>query len=196
MRQTASKRFAALGALLLAGGALIDAAGAQSTMAPGAKYAAVDDTGGIRVPDADYRKDWTMLGTYAVAEEEGKQGSQGLHMVYAQPEAVAAYREHGKFPDGTVLVKELFSTKTEDMTTGTVSRAAKTTGWFVMVKDAKGRFADHKLWGDGWGWAYFDAEDPNKTTSTDYEADCKGCHVPAQATDWVFVQGYPVLTGK
>ena len=131
-----------------------------------------------------------------MAEEEGKQGSQGFHVVYAQPEAVAAYRKTGKFPDGTVLIKELFSTTTDDMTTGTVSRAAKTTGWFVMVKDGTHRFASHKLWGDGWGWAHFDAKDRTRTTSTDYQTDCKGCHVPAQATDWVYVQGYPVLTGK
>ena len=65
-----------------------------------------------------------------------------------------------------------------------------------MVKDGTGRFAGNKLWGDGWGWAYFDATDRTKTTSTDYETGCKGCHVPAEATDWVYVQGYPVLTGK
>ena len=26
-----------------------------------------------------------------------------------------------------------------------------------------------------------------------YNADCKGCHVPAQSTDWIYVEGYPVL---
>ena len=83
-----------------------------------------------------------------------------------------------------------------DMTTGTVSRAAKTAGWFVMVKDATNRFPGNKLWGDGWGWAYFDGKDRTKTTSTDFVDDCKGCHIPAEKTDWVYVEGYPVLSGK
>lgn len=154
---------------------------------------ATDGGGSIKVPDVDYRKDWVSLGVWAVAADEGELGSQGIHAVYTQRETVEAYRRTGEFPDGAVLIKELFSTKTEDMTTGTVSRAHQTVGWFVMVKDSTGRYRGNKLWGDGWGWAYFDAEDRNKTTTTDYEADCKGCHVPAQESDWVYVEGYPVL---
>jgi hypothetical protein len=49
------------------------------------------------------------------------------------------------------------------------------------------------LWGDGWGWSWFDAANPTKTTSTDYRLNCKSCHVPAQATDWIYVDGYPAL---
>lgn len=179
--------------LLLAGAlmalAVLTSAFAQ-TMEQGAK-ARIDST--ISVPDVDFRKDWVALGTWAVAAEEGTQGSQGLHVVYTQPETVDAYRKTGRFPDGAILVKELLSTVTEEMTTGTVSRAKEVTGWFVMVKDATGRYPGNTLWGDGWGWAYFDAKDRTKTTTTDYEADCKGCHVPAEATDWIYVDGYPVL---
>lgn len=157
---------------------------------------AVDSTGKIRLPTVDYRKDWVALGSWAVAADPGTQGSQGLHVVYTQPESVAAYRKTGKFPDGAILIKELFGTKTDAMTTGTISRAAKTAGWFVMVKDSANRFPGNKLWGDGWGWAYFDAKDRARTKSTDYKADCKGCHVPAQKNDWVYIEGYPVLSGK
>lgn len=153
-------------------------------------------TAKISLPAVDYRKDWVALGSWAVAAEPGKSGSQGIHVVYTQPESVAAYRKNGKFPDGAILVKELFTTTTESMTTGTVSRANKTAGWFVMVKDSTNRHSANKLWGDGWGWAYFDAKDRNKTTSTDYTVDCKGCHVPVRNSDWVYVQGYPVLRGK
>jgi hypothetical protein len=32
-----------------------------------------------------------------------------------------------------------------------------------------------------------------KTTSTDYETDCLSCHLPAEASDWIFLQGYPLL---
>ena len=181
-------------ALTAAGVSLATQAGRAN--APDGFSIAVDDKGAIRVPDVDYRKDWVALGTWAVAAEEGSMGSQGFHIVYTQPETVAAFRESGQFPDGAVLIKELFTTATEDMTTGTVNRADKTAGWFVMIKDRKNRYPDNKLWGNGWGWAYFDAADRRKTQTTDYVADCQGCHLPAQESDWIYLQGYPVLQGK
>ena len=106
---------------------------------------------------------------------------------------VDAYRETGAFPDGAVIVKELFGTATEDMTTGRVSHAHEVEGWFVMIKDAKGRFPDHGLWGNGWGWALFNADDPSTPVTEDYEAECIACHVPAEGTDWIYVEGYPGL---
>ena len=42
-----------------------------------------------------------------------------------------------------------------------------------MVKDSNGRHAGNKLWGDGWGWSWFDADNPSKTTSTDYKTNCQ-----------------------
>ena len=104
-----------------------------------------------------------------------------------------AYRETGVFPDGAVIVKELFATATGDMTTGRVSHAHEVEGWFVMIKDAKGRFPGHGLWGSGWGWALFYADDPSTTITEDYEAECIACHIPAEGTDWIYVDGYPGL---
>lgn len=186
---------AAVAALALSASAYSLAADNNMKAANGGFGTAVDDTGKITLPDVDYRKDWASLGSWAVAAGEGE-GSEGIHAVYTQLESIEAYRQTGAFPDGAVLIKELFSTKTEDMTTGTVSRVDETAGWFVMVKDSKGRFPGNKLWGDGWGWAYFDADNRLETTSTDYKTDCKGCHIPAQETDWIYTQAYPVLKGK
>jgi hypothetical protein len=45
-------------------------------------------------------------------------------------------------------------------------------GWFVMMRDSKGSHVGNKLWGDGWGWSWFDAANPSRTTSTDYKIDC------------------------
>ena len=146
----------------------------------GTTAAVVDDKGNLRVP-SDYRTAYQMLGSWAVAKDDGP-GSKEMHMVYASPGTIAAYRKDGHFPDGTVLVKEVFKTTTKDMTTGTVSSAGTLAGWFVMVKDS-----------DGWGWSWFEATDPEKTTSTDYTADCQGCHVPARQSDWIYTHGYPVL---
>src|SRR5262249_40868778 len=68
--------------------------------------------------------------------------------------------------------------------------------WFVMIKDAKGRFPGNPLWGDGWGWALFKSDAPDTQIATDFKKDCLGCHIPAQETDWAYVSGYPVLSAK
>jgi hypothetical protein len=62
-----------------------------------------------------------------------------------------------------------------------------------MVKESKDIYPNNKLWGDGWAWSWFDAGNPTKTTSTNYKKDCLSCHVPAQATELVYVAGYPPL---
>jgi Cytochrome P460 len=92
-----------------------------------------------------------------------------------------------------VLVKEVFQTATGTMKTGIVSRAQTLKGWFVMVKDSKDSHSGNALWGDGWAWSWFDADNPSKTTSTNYRVNCLPCHVPARAADLIYVQGYPPL---
>ena len=151
----------------------------------------VDANGNLRVPE-NYRTLYQALGSWAIAADVGS-GSKQIHDVYASPGTIDAFRETGRFPDGAVLVKEVFATSTNSMTTGTVSHADKLKGWFVMVKDSKKSHPGNPLWGDGWGWSWFDADQPLKTTSTNYKSDCLGCHVPAQSTDWIYVSGYPPL---
>ena len=151
----------------------------------------VDASGNLRVP-GDYRAAYQSLGSWAVAADQG-QGAKEIHVVYASPDTIAAYRKNGHFADGSVLVKEVCGATTGAMTTGTVSHAETLKGWFVLMKDSKNSHPGNKLWGDGWGWSWFDAANPSKTTSTDYKADCLPCHQPARATDWIYVGGYPPL---
>jgi hypothetical protein len=157
-----------------------------------ARTTVVDAKGNLRVPE-NYRSAYQALGSWAIATDSGA-GSKEIHEVYASPGAIDAYRKTGRFPERTVLVKEVFGTSTNQMTTGTVSHADKLKGWFVMVKDGKNSHPGNPLWGDGWGWSWFDADKPLKTTSTNYKADCLGCHVPAKSTDWIYVNGYPALS--
>src|ERR1700732_3766436 len=117
--------------------------------------ACVDATGNLHVPDA-YRTTYQSLGTWAVAADQG-QGSKELHVVYASPGTIDAYRKDGHFPDNTVLVKEVYQAATAQMTTGTFSHEDTLKGWFVMAKDNNGRHPGNPLWGDGWGWSWFDA---------------------------------------
>jgi cytochrome c len=80
-----------------------------------------------------------------------------------------------------------------ELTTGSANWAVQPKVWFVVVKDRQGRFPQNPLWGDGWGWALFEATQPDRQTATDYRKDCLACHEPARGTDLVYVQGYPVL---
>jgi len=151
----------------------------------------VDKTGNIRKP-SDYRDKYESLGTYTVLDPKGDQ----MHLTYASPGAAEYYRQTGQFADGTVLVKEVFGTDHAQMTTGDAHWASGTKVWFVMIKDEKGRYQGNPLWGDGWGWALFKSDAPDKQVATDFTKDCQGCHIPAKATGWVYIQGYPVLKSK
>src|SRR5260221_12679674 len=106
-----------------------------------------DSKGNLRVP-ADYRTTYQTLGSWAVAADEGR-GAKEMHVVYASPGAIDAYRKDGRFKDGSVLVKEVFEAATGSMTTGTVSHAQTLKGWFVMMKDSKNSHPGNKLWGNG-----------------------------------------------
>lgn len=178
------------GLALIASYLVVTAVAQVSGTSPSADSVA-DASGNLHVPSG-YRTAYQFLGGWAVAADQGA-GAKELHVVYASPGTVSAYQKNGDFPDGTILVKEVYQATTAPMTTGTVSRADTLKGWFVMTRDHNGRFPDNKLWGDGWGWSWFDAAAPSKTTSTNYKVDCQPCHVPARASDWIYVQGYPAL---
>ena len=154
------------------------------------RFVAAD--GSFTFPGPSFRQDLAHLGSWFVPEGP----AAGFHHVYTQPEAIAAYRARGAFPDGTVLVKELRGHVRKAYTTGAdVASATATTQWFLMVKDRRGRFPEDPLWQEGWGWALFRADDPSRNVATSFQADCQGCHAPARETDHVYVGGYPRLEG-
>ena len=116
-----------------------------------------------------------------------------FHDVYTEPRNIREFQRSGKWPDGAVLVKEVRHSKGAKMTTGNSNWATDMIVWFVMIKDAQGRFPKNPLWAEGWGWALFKADDPDKQVATSYKKDCLQCHVPAKDNDCVYVQGYPAL---
>ena len=160
----------------------------------------VDGSGSISLPK-DFRGNWIHLGTWVATSKAPVPGAEsaqttpgaGLHDVYTQPESVKAYQKTGRWPDGTVIVKEVRAISWDDLPTGHVMYAGDRAECFVMVKDAKGRFKGNPHWGDGWGWALFRSADPKKNVSTGYKTDCMGCHEVAKDTDRAFVNGYPTL---
>jgi hypothetical protein len=154
----------------------------------------VTKDGAISLP-ADYRETFQHLGTYAVATKPSQPVNE-MHHVYARLEDIQAYRRDGTFPDGSAVVKEVTKVGTGDLSTGHDHWSTDTTLWFVMIKDSKGRFPGNDLWGDGWGWGLFMANEPARNVATDYRTDCKTCHVPAKNDDWLYIRGYPLLRDR
>lgn len=171
-------------------GAFVAVLDMEAHGAPKAFSAYVDENGGIRLPE-DFRKNMVHLGSWFVPQGD----ASGFHDVYTEASTVEAYRKTGKFPDGATLVKELRAHTVGNYTTGAgVGYAnASVKHWFVMIKDSKGRFPNNKAWGEGWGWALIKPEDPSKNTAVSFQASCLGCHFPAKANDWIYVEGYPTL---
>ncbi|HPZ47988.1 MAG TPA: cytochrome P460 family protein [Novosphingobium sp.] len=152
----------------------------------------VSERGEISFP-ADFPDGFRFIGSWAVA---GEGGVADIHSVYARPSDVDAFRQAGRFPDGAVLIKEVSASRGAKHTTGEAFWPTDTKTWFMMVKDAKGRFGDNPLWGDGWGWAQFDPADTTRQIATDYKTDCQSCHIPAQGNDWIYTYAYPALGPK
>ncbi|WP_444927698.1 cytochrome P460 family protein [Microbulbifer sp. TRSA002] len=150
----------------------------------------VDSQGNITLPD-NYRREWVFLGSYQVKSSSGD--GWDTHNVYTQPEAVEGYRKKGKFPDGTVLVKDVNSTQSEPLTTGLAYYSSDLQFTFMMVKDDNNRFPENPAWAEGWGWALFKpgiAKSETETWKGTGLNNCFGCHLPAKNNDWVYTQGY------
>jgi hypothetical protein len=98
-------------------------ADAASDVAMAATAPVADSHGNLHVPE-DYRALYQYLGSWAVANDKGP-GSKQLHIVYSSPGTMAAYRKTGHFPDGSVLVKEVFNAETGHYTTGTASQVVR-----------------------------------------------------------------------
>lgn len=151
----------------------------------------VDQDGNISLPKG-YKQTWAHLGSWAVAKKPGE-AIHEMHDVYTQSETIGAFNKTGEFPDGAVLVKEVRNAKAGGLTTGHAIWSADVKIWFVMIKDRKERFKDNDHWGDGWGWALFEATDPRKNVSVGYDTSCISCHAPVEDSDWVYTYGYPSL---
>jgi cytochrome P460 len=101
----------------------------------------------------------------------------GLHHIYANAKAMQGYRA-GKFPDGSVLVFDLFEAKEHHGTTIEGGRK------FIdmMVKDGK-RFADT----GGWGYERYAGDSQTERVLTmQAKTTCYNCHASQKDNDYVF----------
>lgn len=148
-------------------------------------------------------REWAFVGGTVTpnALNNGKALFPEFHIVYVEPENFRYYQEHGNFPEGTVLVKELVLTQTGkypdgslDVPSGRGYFPSSLHGLDVMVKDSK-RFGDTH----NWGFFSFGHQAPpyQPTASVKSAGECASCHIANVAkTDMVWVQYYPSLTTK
>jgi len=134
--------------------------------------------GGARVAyPKGYRK-WTHVKSMVIQEGHALFNSfGGIHHIYANAKAIEGYRS-GKFPQGAVLVFDLFEAKEDDH--AIVEGARKVLG--VMEKDDK-RFAST----GGWGFEGFAGGDPVRRAVAEQAATaCFSCHQGQKSRDYVF----------
>lgn len=101
----------------------------------------------------------------------------GLHHIYANEKAMEGYRT-GRFPEGSVLVFDVF--ETQEAAGATLEGPRRFID--VMQKDSK-RFAAT----GGWGYEEFKGDSQTERALTPKTAqECHACHAAAKDYDSVF----------
>jgi hypothetical protein len=148
-------------------------------------------------PDGKLKKlegyrNWVYVGTPLTPNElnGGAAPFPDFHAVYIDPQSFAEYAKTGKFPDGTVVIKELVGIGAKEASSGKGYFMGDFIGLETSVKDAK-RFKDEP---GNWGYFTFGHKYPlKKEVAAESTAACNSCHQDNAKTDWVFSQYYPVL---
>ncbi|MCA9115339.1 MAG: cytochrome P460 family protein [Planctomycetaceae bacterium] len=195
-------------AALLAGASLplccFSGCGTEAGSAPPAQQSAPQDRGGApaeRVA-AKYsdegqlllpqnHREWMFIGAPVTPHDmnDGKAAFPEFHNVYIDPVSFAAYRKTGRFPGGTVILKETVSVGAKSMASGNGYFQGEFASLEAMVKD-EARFTD-----EPGGWAFFrfgEAPDYDSIGARMKTEDCNSCHAGA-SEDYVFSETYPVL---
>ncbi len=100
----------------------------------------------------------------------------GMHHIYANGKAVKGYQA-GRFPDGSVIVFDLFEAVDKDNAVAEGGRKAV----LVMARNSKEFKAN-----DGWGYQIFDARTRKGSLDAKGQADCHACHQSQKDKDFVF----------
>ena len=146
---------------------------------------------GELVRPENYRE-WVFVGTPLTPNDmnNGKAAFPEFHNVYIDPGSYSAWKKTGKFPQGTMIAKELVSVGSKAAVSGQGYFMGEYLGLEVTVKSKK-HFPD-----EPGNWAYFSFGKQPKLAATAKAfptATCAACHKAAAADDMVFTQYYPVL---
>jgi hypothetical protein len=139
-------------------------------------------------------REWVYVGTPVTPNDmnDGKAAFPEHHNVYIDPQSWVAWKDTGKFRDGTILIKELVSVGSKAGVSGNGYFQGSYIGLEATIKSSE-HFPD-----EPGNWAYFSFTTPAQKTLTDSAsafpaASCNACHAAAAADDFVFTQYYPVL---
>ncbi|MEW6489258.1 MAG: cytochrome P460 family protein [Thermodesulfobacteriota bacterium] len=181
-------------ALLAAGTMVVLGLAAEASSAGedrGKPYAQFSDQGELLRPKGFRR--WVFVGAPVTPNElnGGKAAFSEFHHVYIDPAGYREYKRTGAFPDGTILVKELFAVGAREASSGKGYFPGDFVGLAAAAKDSA-RFPN-----EPGNWAYFNLGDAGVASApAQPTAACNACHQAGAAHDWVFTQFYPVLSTK
>lgn len=156
---------------------------------------------GELVQPKDFRS-WYFVGAPLTPHglNNGKANFPEFHNVYIQPAALKAYRATGKWPEGTMFVKELqlvggekeFPDGSHLEPSGRGYFPGAAAGLDVAVKDSK-RFGKTK----NWGFFNFNHTAPPYLPAAAERpvAECAGCHIANAHEDMIYVNLYkPIIS--
>jgi Cytochrome P460 len=112
-----------------------------------------------------------------------------FHNVYIDPEAFRQYEKTGTFPDGTVLILDIYKAISGEPKT-IVSEGlfpGAHAGVAAAVKNSK------RPDGSRTDWAYYDFSPGEESAAAFPNKACYDCHLQHADDDNVFVQFYPTL---
>ncbi len=139
-------------------------------------------------------REWIFVGTPLTPNDmnKGKAAFPEFHNVYIDPVSWARWKKTGKFPNGTLVIKELVSVGSKQASSGNGYFQGEYIGLEASVKSEK-QFPEAV---GHWGFFRFTIEGSKKlrkTAAVQASENCTACHHANAATDQVFTQYYPVL---
>lgn len=174
----------------------------------GSALAQAQTSSAVFLPDGKLKlptgfRNWVFVGGPLTPNglNGGKAGFPEFHNVYVEARNLQAYKKTGKFPEGTLIVKELTLVLNPAFPDGSRTEPSGR-GFFngpfngidATVKDSR-RFAKT----NGWGFFTFGhhAKPYAASAAEAPVSECAGCHMANVAkTDMTWVQFYPLLHEK
>lgn len=137
---------------------------------------------GLKYPEG-YRS-WTHVKSMLIHSKDHLlyEPFGGLHNVYVNDKGVKALKTGGAYPDGSVLVFDLYDVKDADG--AYVATERKFIG--LMVKDSK-KYGET----GGWGWDVFKGNEKTGGNVKDAKTACFNCHASQKESDYVFSKYQP-----
>jgi hypothetical protein len=135
-----------------------------------------------RLPEVKYPTDyrsWAHVKSMVIYSDKHPLYASfgGIHHIYVNKVGLKASKEHGIYPDGSVLVFDLLQVNEDNGAYIESSRKVVA----VMQKDAK-LFKDT----GGWGFEGFKGGSPNERVVKDKGEQCFSCHTSQKEHDYVF----------